>query len=557
MLLLFILSAALLTIIQAPFTFGYLAWIALVPFIYACKPDSKPWPLILLSYIVSVCYWLGNLYFVTYVDIPGCVVFCMFLGMYAPVLALCTRFLRKIDFPLYIALPFLITGAEAWQGVIFTGFSWRLLAHSQWQWLDVIQIADIFGTLGITFVIAIVNSVLAQILIDSKKHKIASLAKPDNVIGIIVASTLLIATIMYGQYRLSETPDHITQGPILGSIQPNIPTGIKDLSEAGDDILYDLISESRECFSAGAQLIVWPETIVMTTMNYDYLLECRFGTTPLIYHQKIADLTRDTGYVLFGAHSAELAIENGSLKITDKYNSAFLYTPSGKQAEERYDKIHLVPFGEFIPLRDFNPLLFKLFLWLSHYDYDYSLTHGSSYTIFNIPVEEKMYHCGALICYEDTDPRVTRNMIIDDKSRTKKVDWLVNLSNDGWYVRYDPENKKVLPSTELCQRAVITIFRAVENRISIIRSVNTGISCIIDTTGKIVNGYTAGTLPTEAMQRQGVAGWLADSVDIDDRITFFSIHGFLLDNLCQVLFVIVPIITLYELFSSAQKPKKQ
>lgn len=560
MFILFALSAGLLTVIQAPFTLGFLGWVALVPFIIACKEQAKSRPLIMISYLVSVAYWLGNLYFVAYVDVPGYIVFCMFLGMYWPVLALCVRFLRKIKFPLYIAIPFLITGAEAWQGVIFTGFSWRLLGHSQWQWPAVIQIADIFGALGVTFILAASNALIAQILIDCKKHKFTALAKPSNVIGTVVVTTLISAAIMYGKYRIAETPGHVTKGPILGTVQPNIPTGIKDLSEAGDAILDELISDSRSCFDAGARLVVWPETMVMATMNYRYLLECRFSSTPLIYHRLISDLAKDNGYILFGAHAADIKAEGSEWITKNMYNSAFLYGPedyglSGQQSPERYDKIHLIPFGEFIPLRNINPIIFELFLWLSHYDYDYSLTHGSKYTTFDVPIDGKMYHCGALICYEDTDPTVTRRMVID-KSGTKKVHWLVNLSNDGWYVRYDKENKKVLPSTELSQRTAITIFRAVENRVSIIRSVNTGISCIVDTTGNIVSGYTAGTLPETAMQRQGTGGWLVDTVDIDDRVTFFGLYGQLLDKLCQVMFVIVPIITLYRMVISAKKTKK-
>ena len=137
---------------------------------------------------------------------------------------------------------------------------------------------------------------------------------------------------------------------------------------------------------------------------------------------------------------------------------------------------------------------------------------------------EKKYHFGCLICYEDTDPEVTRKMVVDEEG-SKKTDWLINISNDGWYVKFDKEGQKVTLSGELSQRTAISVFRAIENRISIIRSVNTGISCLIDPSGRLVDGYGAGDLPEKAMDRECVEGWFVDKIKIDKRVTFFSIHG--------------------------------
>ena len=133
------------------------------------------------------------------------------------------------------------------------------------------------------------------------------------------------------------------------------------------------------------------------------------------------------------------------------------------------------------------------------------------------------------MCYDVTDTKVSRRMVVSDEGK-KKADWLVNISNDGWYVRY--KNEQVLPSVELSQRTAITAFRAVENRVSILRSVNTGISCLIDSTGLIKDGFISGNLPEEAMDRQGVEGWFVDRIQIDDRVTFFSRHGQWLEFLC-------------------------
>ena len=537
----FVISALMLTFIQAPFKLGVLGWVALVPFIYACKKDTKVWRLMLFSYLVAAGYWFANLYWIGYVTVSGYILLSLSLGLYWPVLAICVRFLRRIKFPLFIGVPILITGAEAWQGIIFTGFSWRLLGHSQWQWLEVIQIADIFGDAGVTFLVAMVNGQLAQLIINWGESKNNRITKAANLPGTIIAATLVIAALFYGKYRIDQTPEFITQSPLIGSVQPNVPSRIKEMAEAGELILDDLIVESKECFAAGAKMVVWPETMVLSTMNREYLAQCMEGTKPKRFGDKISALAKDNGYIMFGAHSVDISIVDNEWNLGNRYNSALLYKPDGEQSEQRFDKIHLVPYGEYIPFKDSFPPMHKLGMLLSPYDYDYSLAKGKNYTKFDVSTDEGTFYCGSIICYEDTDPEVTRQMVLDPANK-KIASWLVNLSNDGWYVRF--KGKKVLPSVELSQRAVITVFRAVENRISIIRSVNTGISCVIDTTGKLCQSFIAGTLPEDPLDRQGIAGWFVDRLNIDKRVTFFSLHGQLLDKICGVIFLIVPILSI-------------
>ncbi|RKY08102.1 MAG: apolipoprotein N-acyltransferase, partial [Planctomycetota bacterium] len=347
---------------------------------------------------------------------------------------------------------------------------------------------------------------------------------------------LIAPTLIYGHRRLGQTPEHVTAGPLVGSVQPNIPSEIKESPESGDTILDDLTSAGKACFDAGAEFVAWPETIVLSSLNSGYVDLCQEGTRPKIYDRIISDHTKDTGYVLLGAHSADVDV--ATMTITDRYNSAFLYTPAGLQDPKRYDKMHLVPFGEYIPFKESAPFIYRWILNLSPYDYDYNLTKGAEFTTFEMKTDNKKYGFGALICYDDTDPKIARRMVVSDAG-AEKADWLVNISNDGWYVRY--KNEKVLPSVELSQRTAITAFRAVENRVSIIRSVNTGISCLIDSTGLIRDGFISGNLPEAAMDRQGVEGWFVDRIAIDDRVTFFSRHGQWLEFLCgAVITAVVP-----------------
>ena len=155
----------------------------------------------------------------------------------------------------------------------------------------------------------------------------------------------------------------------------------------------------------------------------------------------------------------------------------------------------------------------------------------------------RIYKFGVMICYEDAVPVIGRRFAIDGQG-AKKVDWLVNISNDGWFVKF--KGGKVWPSTELGQHTAICVFRAVENRLAVLRSVNTGISCLIDTSGGIKNGFLAGNLPNKAMARKGMTGWFVDKVPIDKRVTVFSKYGQWLDFCCAggfVLLVMSPVLS--------------
>jgi apolipoprotein N-acyltransferase len=238
--------------------------------------------------------------------------------------------------------------------------------------------------------------------------------------------------------------------------------------------------------------------------------------------------------------------------MAQKFNAAFLYKPDGSQAGEKYYKIHLVPFGEMLPFSNIS-WIHKLFLKMSPYDFDYTIDPGTEYTVFEMQSADanSPYKFSVMICYEDAVPVMARRFALDKEGR-KRIDWLVNISNDGWFVRFGStaltgtKNDRVFASTELVQHTAICAFRAVENRLAILRSVNTGISCMIDTLGRIRNGYIAGNLPEKAFGRQGIAGWFADTVPIDSRITFFSRYGQWLDFSCQLGLAIIIIAQVVE-----------
>jgi apolipoprotein N-acyltransferase len=206
----------------------------------------------------------------------------------------------------------------------------------------------------------------------------------------------------------------------------------------------------------------------------------------------------------------------------------------------------LVPFGEVVPFKRKLPALYNFLMNFTPYNYDYSLDYGTEYTVFNMPPHKdpnnRTYRFSVMICYEDTIPAIARRFAVNPRGQ-KDVDWLVNISNDGWFVRF--KDGKVFPSTELPQHVAVCVFRAVENRLAVLRSVNTGISCLIDSLGRPRDGFLAGNLPHEALDRKGMAGWFLDEMPIDKRVTLFSRYGQWLDFLCAcclVAFIVVSVL---------------
>jgi len=553
-------SAILLSVIHPPLNLSFLAWIAWVPFILACRTDMSLRRLITCAYLGGLMFWFGNIYWLVIVSTPGYIAFSLVQACYWPLLALSIRFVLRKNWPLFLAAPIIFVGAEAAQSWLFTGFSWYYLAHSQYQHLPLIQICDIFGTLGVSVLIAMVNGLTVDWMHKSRAAQAARSGSPSShIIGRLTpprccwsATTITVIVIAgscgYGCFRLAQTPKHITTGPLIGSVQPNVPAWVKEEMDNGQKILDDLIADSEKCIEAGAAMVCWPETMVLAPMNPKYLAVTA-NSDPPRYHKQITEHTKDSGYVLFGAHTADVGIKEGQYVITDQYNSAFLYGPDGEPDPKIYHKIHLVPFGEYIPFRGI-PWVYRLVMFFNPYDYDYSIAAGTDYTTFEIETNEQKYGFGVLICYEDTDPTVTRKLVLADDG-TKKADWLVNISNDGWYVHF--KDRQVIPMVELAQRTAISAFRCVENRVSIIRSVNTGISCLIEPTGKIRNGFTAGNLPDEAMARQGVAGWFVDTIPIDSRVTIFSRYGRWLDIGLGSGWSIILFLSIYNLWKNKLK----
>ena len=548
----FAATAVMLTLAQQPFGWWPLAWVAYVPFILVCFSETRATSnepratgLYLTAYVVGTFYWLGNIYWMSFVTVVGWIAFCLYTALLWPLLVLSLRWCRTKRIPLFIAVPILIVGIEQMQGFFLGGFYWNYLAHSQFTNTALIQIADIFGAAGVSFVVAMVNGLVAEMLL---------VRRPWFVVrNVIIAGIVLVGTLGYGQWRIKQSDTVVAPGPMIAAVQTNIPISVKKSFAAEKQIFDELLEQSNQCIPAGAKLVVWPETMVQAILNPQVLRLLVDDHSYKIFDETIREHAKKGTYVLAGAYDGTPRYDAGNIRLAQKFNSAFLYKPDGSQAPQKYSKIYLVPFGEMLPFSNI-PLIHKLFLKMSPYDFDYTIDPGTEYTVFEMqpPDTNSKYRFSVMICYEDAVPFMARKFALDKKG-SKRIDWLVNISNDGWFVRF--ENGKVLPATELSQHAAICAFRAVENRLAVLRSVNTGISCMVDTLGRIKDGYAAGNLPRKAFDRQGVVGWFADTVPIDARTTFFSKHGQWLDFACQLSVIVIIIAQIAERFFLKRRTK--
>jgi apolipoprotein N-acyltransferase len=267
----------------------------------------------------------------------------------------------------------------------------------------------------------------------------------------------------------------------VGAVQAAVPQEMKETLEGNYDpegVLARYVKQTEGLPHVKFDLIVWPETVFLSpyTLNVDpAALKDYYSKYATLAQSALRDIAREReAYVLTGASTylpAELgyvADPESAARIPpgawdQRYNSALLFDSSGKYLD-RYDKIHLVPFGEYIPLPHLFPFLAKLV------PFDESLIAGERRTIFTVPGNGGNARFGVLICYEDADAGMARRL------RLSGADFIVNLSNDAWF-----------GASELEQHFVAAQFRAIENRVGVLRNGNNGITGIIDPLGRIQN----------------------------------------------------------------------
>lgn len=491
-----ITSGVLLFLSFPKFGSGIFAWFSLVPLLYALRGKRLSEGFIIgliagLVYNIGVIYWVAFVvvrygYLPFYLGVSVMLLLAICLSMYVSLFSAGVIFFREKGIREIISAPLLWTCLEYGKSHLFTGFPWENLAYSQYLNASLIQIADVTGIYGITFWVVIINCVLYDLIfVNTKKKRV--------LFEVVIGCVLVVLFLFYGTLRvdnLKETIKNVRSSKVA-LIQGNINQGVKwdaKYQRKTLDIYRDL---SLEALQTKPELIVWPET-----------------ATPFFFQnggdkqrEVLGIAVKSNAYLLFGSPGF---VKEG--EKTNFLNSAYLTSPVGNVVG-KYDKVHLVPYGEYVPLHCLFPFLEKLVVGVG----DFHSGKG------HYPLLMDREKIGVLICFEGIFPEISREY------RRRGVSLLVNITNDAWFGR----------TSAPYQHLSMTVFRAVENRIWIVRAANTGISAIIAPTGEI-------TSKTGLFKRTALTG----AIQFIDSETFYSKYGDLFAYFCFFLLFLLFLISL-------------
>jgi apolipoprotein N-acyltransferase len=458
--LLALTSGALLVLSFPKFGHPAFAWVALVPLLIALsgwhtgaapvaavngQPDRRAFVLGLLTglvYFVGTLYWTATVLrtfggLATPVAALAMLLLSAYLALYPALTALATaRMLRRLGGSGIYVFPAAWVATEFVRGWLFGGFPWVPLGNTQVTVLPVAQLASVLGVYGLSALVAFVNASLAFALLSRGRARVVSMA---------MAAVVLFGAAVWGAARIADGSLARAGTPLrIGLIQGNIAQEDKWNPNEARRIFTTYLAMTRNAVSRGAEFVVWPES-----------------STPFMFEedpanaQALRDLAREVGVpILFGSDQVERT--GGSVRL---FNSAFMLTPAGETAAV-YRKMHLVPFGEYIPFK--NLLYFVSPLVERFADF----APGASMVM--LPVGTHV--ANTAICYEVVYPSLIRDAVL------RGSQLLTTITNDGWYGS----------SSAPYQHFAMASMRAIEQGRYLARAANTGISGVVDPYGRIV-----------------------------------------------------------------------
>jgi apolipoprotein N-acyltransferase len=338
------------------------------------------------------------------------------------------------------------TALDHLRSFALSGFPWATLGYAQHGNPALLALAPFTGVYGLSFVTVLGGAALARLALARRSPRSSSLAA-----GVALA-TVLAAHAAGLLLRAAEPPEP-TETVRVAVLQGNIPQGVKWSREWYERTLGVYEGLSRRALAQGAELIVWPETAVPGVIDTDAR-----------HTERLAAFVRETGAVfVLGAVGLEMRAGGEPPRV---YDSAFLVDAQGGFTD-RYDKSHLVPFGEYIPFQD---LLGRFFKAIARGVAETRVTAGAGPRPVELdPPRTGRLTVGVPICYELIFPDVVRRFVRDG------AEMLLAITNDAWYGRTGAPY----------QFLAITALRSAETRVWTARAANTGVSAIIDAQGRV------------------------------------------------------------------------
>ena len=477
-----ILGSVLCWLALPPLAWSYLAWIAPIPWLLlvqketlvGARPYRELWIAGLVYWLLAV-HWIRLPYPLNYL---GWVLLAGYLGVYLPVFVVLSRqAVHRWRIPIVLAAPVVWTGLDWVRGHLFTGFLMGSLAHTQYRNPAVIQIADFAGEYGVTFLISFTAACITRGLCGWRQNR-----SGQGIAVILTGAALLTGCYWYGQMRSGsgaqggthsvDTRVALIQGNTLADWKSD-PERQQQIMEEYVRLSLDAVRYSRDHEHRTVDLIVWPETAFRET-----LISVAEGYTPPPELLPPSRLTAAQDYlkllvkelgaaVLVGIDRVEIIPSTGEEIEYRTFNSSVLVDKKGK-ITNTYDKMHLVPFGEFMPLARWFPFLYQVT----------PITGGAEPGQAPSAMQVEGVTYSTNICYESAVPHLIRRQVCELVERTGRApDALVNLTNDAWF----------WGSSELDMHLACGVFRAVETRTPLLIAANGGLSAHVDSWGKIIS----------------------------------------------------------------------
>jgi apolipoprotein N-acyltransferase len=475
-----VIASALLLILAFPnFELWPLAWIGLAPFLLIVARPLKAGRALVLGWLWGAIFFYGTCWWLTYpmihyAHIPARLAYPLLLLPIALVALfpalfslLLSRLVAHLGLGAVLAAPLLWVTCE-WARYEVTGQLWNALGYSQAFHPVLIQSARWGGVYAVSFLILTANAALAFAALNRRTRELALS------LSLVVCIVFVIAAARFGTTRNHQLPGE--RAPIVVAVQPNVPMEGSDDPAAMERLLDRHLELSTQGLSkvptgvSAIVLVVWPES----PMNFSYSRDSHL-------REVVANFAR-SNHTSILLNSLEPAAEGG------EHNSAVMVNEEGRIVAQ-YDKIRLMPFGEYVPLPRWLPGASSVRGIVGDF------MPGSSYTLMPLGA----FRVGVFICIEAAYPSIARTFA------NQGADVLINISNDGY----------LGPTPVMRQHLSNAIFRAVESERELVRVTNNGISANIESDGRILD-YTPAFEPA-------VRTWSVS--DQKDNKTFYTRHG--------------------------------
>lgn len=522
----------------APFDQAWFCWFALTPLLAAVwfsGADAKRRWLrdLLLGYLAGAIFFWGVFSWLTTVTVPGMILVGFYMGLYMAAWAwLCgalrpgvRNVLPKVPTGLdavtqriaakraaekgivvgeasaaphplagsdwlssvrNLRLAFLVASGwvavEALRGIVFSGWDWNSIGsalHGQWA---MIQIVEFTGVPGLSFLVVFVNVILLAAV---RRFMLETEVKPVRPhYDLTLTMAALLGVMGFGLRALQNPSPGVNVQ--IAAVQPNIPREEKFNAEFAQATFDKFTRLSQLALQSKPDLLIWPESSMPAPVMQDEVTY-RFVTE------------------FSAATKTDLLLGALDFDETGDYNAALLVSAEGRRIQ-MYHKVHLVPFGEYVPGRHTLPGIGAIVGDQVPSDFSF----GKEHTVFQLTRED--VRVAPLICFEDTIGELTRQFVL------RGANLLVNVTNDGWFQR----------SAGSQQHLANAIFRCVETRLPMVRAANTGVTCFVNEFGHVTQVLLDDT------GSQFTEGILSGEVRVPTNYqpTFYVVHGELFERVC-------------------------